>query len=538
VALPAREGFFQPRRTVVGKKDGKWVYLGELDSVKLEGKRPGVQGPIDDAFTTPFLCVRGTGKPWNATLQTWADANLKRFAEEWRHYFRGELPIKDDVDVTKEDVQRCNLILFGDPGSNRWINRVLPDLPIRWTREALEIGKGRYSAENHAPALIQPNPLAPARYVVLNSGHTFREKELAAVNYLLFPRLGDWAVFKIHGKPAEEEVLHAGFFDERWVLAGERATAELPAADPDRVRIASDVSGHIHPAACVTKKGTVLVIYGKADMKDLHLTRSTDGGRTWSKPILASPTEKLSIYPGSLTALKDGRVVHVWNVWYMDDKGKKSRHPQFSISSDDGKTWSEARSLPKNPDAECVIRHPIVELGPREWLFSLTDKTILYDPQTEKVTPFGDGRNHGLVPIVRTPKGTFVSGAGVRSMDGGKTWEKVAPFPKIGENGWRFDLAVLGNGWLVGSEVLGPGTGGNLWRFVVSRDDGKSWDFEGVHEFYNPGRPIGGRACPKTVQLDRETVGTVYYDVDAKQPGGPGVFFVRTPLAKLAADRP
>ena len=63
------------------------------------------------------------------------------------------------------------------------------------------------------------------------------------------------------------------------------------------------------------------------------------------------------------------------------------------------------------------------------------------------------------------------------------------------------------------------------------------WDFEGVHEFYNPGRAIGGRACPRTVLLDRETLGTVFYDVDAKQPDGPGVFFLRTPLAKLQGGK-
>ena len=56
---------------------------------------------------------------------------MKRFAGEWHHYFRGDLPIKDDTEVTEEDVKRCNLILFGDPGSNRWISKVLPTLPIR-----------------------------------------------------------------------------------------------------------------------------------------------------------------------------------------------------------------------------------------------------------------------------------------------------------------------------------------------------------------------------------------------------------------------
>jgi hypothetical protein len=148
------------------------------------------------------------------------------------------------------------------------------------------------------------------------------------------------------------------------------------------------------------------------------------------------------------------------------------------------------------------------------------------------VTDFADGQKHGLVPIVRTPKGTLVSGAGKRSTDGGKKWTQIDPFPKIGANGWRFDLVALDNGYLVAVEVLGEGIGGNSWRFVVSRDDGKSWDFANAVEFYNPGRPIGGRACPRTVQLDGDTIGTVFYD-DKSQPGGSGVFFLRTPIKAL-----
>ena len=210
---------------MIGRKDGKWAYLGRPDAVALGGKRPGAQGPIDDAFTTPFLCVRGTGKAWNPAVRAWADASLKRFAHEWHRYFRGALPVKDDTQVTDEDVKKYNLILFGDPGSNALIARVLPKLPLTWTEKELTFGKDAYAAADHAPVLIQPNPLAAGRYVVINSGHTFREKELASLNYLLFPRLGDWAVLKVGAKvPAnpsdalEEEVVRAGFFDERWLL--------------------------------------------------------------------------------------------------------------------------------------------------------------------------------------------------------------------------------------------------------------------------------------------------------------------------------
>jgi hypothetical protein len=225
VAIPARPKTGPTRTVVVGKLNKKWQYLGTIASVALEGKRPGMQGPIDDAFTTPFLCVRGTGKPWSPAVQAWADASLRRFAYEWRRYFRGDLPIKDDIEVTQADQRRCNLVLFGDPGSNRWIGKVLPKLPIAWTREEVRIGSERYPAALHAPVLIcaSPMPEAAGRYVVLNSGHTFHEKELGSLNYLLFPRLGDWAVIKVGdtmpkqpSEPLAEEAIRAGFFDERW----------------------------------------------------------------------------------------------------------------------------------------------------------------------------------------------------------------------------------------------------------------------------------------------------------------------------------
>jgi pimeloyl-ACP methyl ester carboxylesterase len=217
--LPRGDG--RPRELFVRLRGRAWELC--TDRFVSGGKRPGLQGPIDDAFTAPFLCVRGTGEPWNRAVQAWSDASLKRFAYEWRRYFRGDLPVKDDTAVTADDVRRCHLVLFGDPGSNRWIARVLPRLPIGWTRAELRVAGVRYGAADHAPVLIQPNPLAEGRYVVLNSGHTFHEKELASLNYLLFPRLGDWAVLKVGARvpsnpseAPEESITQAGFFDERW----------------------------------------------------------------------------------------------------------------------------------------------------------------------------------------------------------------------------------------------------------------------------------------------------------------------------------
>jgi pimeloyl-ACP methyl ester carboxylesterase len=207
--------------------NGTWLCSGPQSQSTLAGKRPGLQGPIDDSFATPFLCVRGTGQPWNPAVGTWADACLRRFAYEWARYMRGDLPVKNDTDVTDEDVRTKHLVLFGDPGSNSWIAKALPKLSVTWTHETVKLGTESHAAKNHAPVLISASPFAGAgdHYVVINSGHTFHEKEFAAFNYLLFPRLGDWAIMHVTpgaeawqpSSPAfPEEVVRAGFFNEQW----------------------------------------------------------------------------------------------------------------------------------------------------------------------------------------------------------------------------------------------------------------------------------------------------------------------------------
>jgi hypothetical protein len=201
------------------KKDNTWEVVDKVDDGRLR-KRPGLQGPIDDAFLDSFLMVRPTGQPFNAKVGAWAAAEMKHAVEHWRKQFRGEARIKDDCAVTDADMAAHNLVLWGDPASNQILAKIADKLPIGWDRRQVRLGKETFAAENHVPLLIYPNPLNPKRYVVLNSGFTFREYDYLN-NARQTPKLPDFAVIDVNTPPSSRlpgKVVKAGFFDEEWKL--------------------------------------------------------------------------------------------------------------------------------------------------------------------------------------------------------------------------------------------------------------------------------------------------------------------------------
>jgi dienelactone hydrolase len=207
------------------RRGGRWtssLYQRVLvDRQQHPQKTMGLQGPLDDAFTSAFLCVRGTGKPWHDATHKYAEANLERFKAEWAKYWRGDLPVKDDTEITNADYATKNLILFGDPSSNSIIANVLDGLPLQWTKETITLHDKSYAAKDHVPVMIYPSPLQPDRYIVLNSGHTFRKADYEGTNALLYPRLGDFAMLRLAGgerNPLQVDVATAGLFDEFWKL--------------------------------------------------------------------------------------------------------------------------------------------------------------------------------------------------------------------------------------------------------------------------------------------------------------------------------
>jgi hypothetical protein len=190
-------------------------------------KQHGLQGPVDDAFQEPFVFVRPTGKALHPQADAWARSEMDRALAQWKKVFRGDVRVVTDDALTPELIATHHIVLWGDPGSNKVLARLLSpsekqshSLPLRWDAKELRLGTSVYPAASHAPILIYPNPLSPTRYVVLNSSFTFRQGS-DTTNALQTPKLPDWAVVDLATPPGlllPGAVPNAGFFNEAWQL--------------------------------------------------------------------------------------------------------------------------------------------------------------------------------------------------------------------------------------------------------------------------------------------------------------------------------
>ena len=211
-----------PPRTVHLHQDGGLPDPWKIGEEKTKGlhKSHDLQGPIDDAFMDSFVMVTPTGTSANAKTAAWVQGEQAHAIEHWRRQFRGEARVKTDKEITSQDIADSNLILWGDPASNKILARVMARLPIKWNAQAVRVGSETYGADHHVPVLIYPNPLNPKRYIVVNSGFTYREYDYLN-NARQTPKLPDYAVIDVDvpvTPRAPGGVVKAGFFGERWEL--------------------------------------------------------------------------------------------------------------------------------------------------------------------------------------------------------------------------------------------------------------------------------------------------------------------------------
>ena len=188
-------------------------------------KRPHLEGPVHDVYTTPFMLVYGTpDHDPDAALVLRREA--QRFVDDWEKLYNVPCRIKPDSKISPSDIEKYSLVLYGNSEQNDVYRKLADRLPISINSSEVKIGEDKWEGPHAGAKFCFPNPLNPKRYVCVFAGVSWRG------SYGINNRFGNWfhwgpfdnynwydyLVFdKQTHSPAT--VVTAGFFDPDWRLS-------------------------------------------------------------------------------------------------------------------------------------------------------------------------------------------------------------------------------------------------------------------------------------------------------------------------------
>lgn len=201
---------------VLLKIDGKWAVGKRPENSKM--KNPNQEGPMTEVIADRHIYVYGTkGNP--SKEQQELRRKIAEEAANWSFYrgdFMGRVMVfprvLSDKEVRPSDIERSNLVLFGDTETNELIEKYSSKLPLSLKASA---------RENASLSFIYPNG---NKYILINSGQPFWE--LPNSDNSPFARLrstakagalsgyGDWVLYDKN----INNVIGYGLFKADWSL--------------------------------------------------------------------------------------------------------------------------------------------------------------------------------------------------------------------------------------------------------------------------------------------------------------------------------
>lgn len=319
----------------------------------------------------------------------------------------------------------------------------------------------------------------------------------------------------------------------------------------------------------ITKLGDGTLLVGASGLRAGHicpwgrttLCKSTDGGQTWTPPLVINNTA-MDDRDAGLVSLGGQRVAVTWftsNTWqYMkqfkdettgkwddahavmgsvidswtDEMVEQLLGSWIRISEDGGDAWGEMRRAPVNtPHGFIVLKDGSWLYLGKTWKFPLNGKKTSYGHVTAIVAArsVDEGRTWeqlGGVPVpegiqdnqchephvveladgtllgvvrVHAPFNTYVT----RSTDGGRTWSVMED---VGMDGSPGHLLLHSSGAVVC--VYGYRKPPFGQRAKISHDGGKTWGEEIVLRDDGPSGDLG---YPASVELPDGSIMTIYY---------------------------
>ena len=213
-----------------------------------------------------------------------------------------------------------------------------------------------------------------------------------------------------------------------------------------------------------------------SDVAQMVMVKSTDGGRTWSKPVNLTPSVKdpswSTIFqgPGRGITMQDGTLVVPIQIWDKD----KVPSAGIMYSKDRGENWTVSEMASVN-----VCEDQVVEIEPGVLMLNM--------------------RNHGVADRDRKV---------CLSRDLGKTWTPLAEDPVLGPVESLVE-PVCQASLLKAEDVLlfaNPATdkARNMFTLKASRDSGRTWSYSLLLDEESG----WGYSC--MTMIDTDTVGILY----------------------------
>ena len=177
-------------------------------------KTHDVCGSVREPYCSEFVMVFGTQAQGKRDMQ-----NALKAGREWVSFAKGRAAIKPDTLVSPQDIAQRNLILFGDAESNLVVRRIAPKLPLHIAQAEFVLAGRTFPRPESSLLMVYPNPLNPARYVLLNVGAFWGQ--FLSINHKL-DHVPDFIVFKdSRATDGNNEYLCAGYFDNNWQFSEE-----------------------------------------------------------------------------------------------------------------------------------------------------------------------------------------------------------------------------------------------------------------------------------------------------------------------------
>ncbi len=202
------------RQSFRRRADGAWERGAPLD----DEKRHGCSGPMGDMFFDGLLLVPGTsGSEEEGFFNEWVAGHAAAyFRSRNGGVHRGgimgqntvDLPIVRDADLTAEDRDGHNLLLYGTPASNSVMAEFAEHLPLAFEDGTVRLAGHLYRDDGAAVFALFPHPRNPRRYVAVHGGA--KPDAVCWGSHLDMQLLPDYLVY------AGGEVLDWGFWDNDW----------------------------------------------------------------------------------------------------------------------------------------------------------------------------------------------------------------------------------------------------------------------------------------------------------------------------------